>query len=115
MVKSLGVIENFRKRSFANISKGDRFMMRKVEFQQLMQACGCPEQYTFTYDAEGNDEPKSLYHGVTALYDFTIHAGGTSIMLCWKGHRRTHEEVEQELIEMYSRWANELITDKRSL
>jgi len=102
------IIESIRNKSFSNTKIGKRFIMRKAEFQRLMKACGSPKEYTFTYDANGNDEPMSMSHGTTAMYDLHIHAGGTSILLCWKSHRRIHEEVEKELVEMYSRWADEL-------
>lgn len=102
-------VQSIIDRNLKNISKGKRFIFTKREFQRLFKYLGAPKDFDFYYGRTGNDPPESRNGGRTALYDFWILVGNIKVMVAWKGHRRIHDEVEEELREKFTRWANEVL------
>ena len=74
------------------------------EFIAFLKSVGT-DSVEFDYVSNCNDEfnPCDTIKR-QATYEFYVIAGGFKKLIVLKNHRRTHEEVENELLKKFNRW-----------
>lgn len=78
---------------------------------EFIQMCKGAKEVRFHYISNGND-PCNPCGTVKkqATYEFYSIIDGEIKMIVWKNHRRTHEEVEEQLLKKYGYWAKRAIS-----
>ncbi len=79
------------------------FETSKFDFIRIVKGAN---DIRFFYYANGND-PCNPCGTVKkqATYEFYVVVDGMQHLLVYKNHRRSHDEVEEELLKKYNRWA----------
>lgn len=79
------------------------YQMDNFDFSRLVKSA---EIIYLKYERNGNDEwnPCGTMRK-EATYEFYVFVDGVIHMLVYKNHRRTHDEVKEQLIKRYSYWA----------
>jgi hypothetical protein len=72
----------------------------------FIKMCKGAKEVRFHYNPYGND-PCNPCGTVKkqATYEFYSIIDGVVTLIVWKNHRRTHDEVEEELVKKYGYWA----------
>ncbi len=80
----------------------DWFETGKQDFLRLIKEA---KDVRFTYYASGND-PCNPCGTVKkqATYEFYVIVDGKGILIVYKNHRRSHDEVREQLIKKYTYW-----------
>ncbi len=79
------------------------FKTGKYDFLRLVKGA---KEVRFSYYDGGNDPENPC--GTTkrqATYEFYVIFDGMRKLIVYKNHRRTHNEVKEQLIKQYSCWA----------
>ncbi|OJV51635.1 MAG: hypothetical protein BGO31_00075 [Bacteroidetes bacterium 43-16] len=85
----------------------DRIEYTKYQIWSLIIKSGAKgiEDIEFSYRRDGNDEYTK--HGKQrrmATLEFYLHTPAGRTLIVYKEHKRTHDEVENELEKRYKRW-----------